>query len=99
MQEAIPPSLIGAFLSAIEQRVRGWMREELNEVLAGHIGPKLMTKYEAAEFLSCSPKTVLKYAREDGLPFRTLGDKEQRYVREELLEWTANRGREGGDDA
>lgn len=52
---------------------------------------RLLTPEEAGDCLRVSPRTVIKWARTEGLPHRDLGPKVIRFVESEIVEWRSNR--------
>ena len=52
---------------------------------------RLLKPREAAEFLSVKLRTIYAWAAQGKIPYRRAGT-ELRFLRSELLEWTAPRG-------
>lgn len=52
---------------------------------------RLLTPAEAGDRLGVSSRTVLKWARSEGMPHRELGPKVIRFVESEIVEWGARR--------
>ena len=57
---------------------------------------RLLSPDEAGAVLGVTGRTVLKWAKNEGLPHRELGPKVVRFVESEILEWGARRPRKVG---
>lgn len=76
-----------------EALIRRIIREEVERVLGREAGPRLrlLTADEVGERLGVDRRTVLRWAREEGLPSRRLGPREVRFAVEDVLEWSETR--------
>lgn len=80
--------------ATLRRLIRDAVREELGERPRDL---RLLTPAEAGDRLGVSSRTVLKWAREEGMPHRELGPKLIRFVESEIVEWGARRDhREAG---
>jgi len=67
--------------------VREAVREELDR---GHVHAEYLNAEDVARMLACTPESVAKYAKRDGLPHVRVG-KLRRYLREDVLAWLEER--------
>lgn len=78
------------------EELRALVAEAVRDALGRREDLRLLTPEEAATVLGVSTRTVLKWARSEGLPHRELGPKVVRFVESEITEWGARRPRKVG---
>lgn len=76
-----------------EETLRRIIADEVKRALeaAGKTRPRLLTADEVGERFNVDRRTVLKRAREQGLPSRRLGPREVRFAEAEVDEWAETR--------
>ena len=73
----------------VETRVRAAVRDEVTKL----VEPRFLTVADVAEMLQVCTKTVGNLVRKDGLPVARQLGREQRFDRDQVVEWMRERVR------